>query len=137
MAIAGEMLTEALIKQRLSEAVYERYFNDHQTGAIDEDTVNSFISTAERRVKMYLPPNYAYDPDSPAPELVDLALEMFEALVAERHPEIRQIDVEAKFRRIKADLKGLADGDTSLQDLDREDDLPSLSSSDDDEQVLL
>lgn len=129
MAAPFLFVTQTQLESRLSAKRVKRMFDDDANGTADVNPVKQLRQDASSKVASYLEPigiitsmGTYFDGStgelvaqaSVHPEIVRLTLDVAQAMAAQRHPTIWQIDWEKLMKGAETDLKNLREGKTSL-----------------------
>jgi phage gp36-like protein len=105
-------ITQTQLEARISAQALRRCLDDDNDGDADTATVTQFLTDASSKVRTFLAGNHSAatlaaivttTPD----EVVRLALDVAQAMLAMRHPEVFRIDGEAMMRVAVTELKAL------------------------------
>lgn len=118
--MAKTLFDKAQLEARLTKTTIRRIFDDDNDGSADTDPVDGLIRDASSKVLSYLGPDYdisTLDPQQ-TPDLIRIALDVAQAMAAQRHPEYVRVDGFKLMNQAMADLKLLRQGFTSLGEND-------------------
>ena len=112
----GDFIDKADVESRMSAARIRRALDDDNDGTADTPVLNQLIQDAESKFRGWIGPVYVQSvvKDSQPTEAKRLCLDIFMALVAQRHPEVYRADWEAMMKGAERDLQQLRKGMTNM-----------------------
>jgi hypothetical protein len=120
--MAVELITQQQVSNRLGATRLARLTDDNRDGSADTDIVTQLRRDASSKVVGYLLPVMgsvtaivAAAADDSAHEIVRVTLDVFEAFVARRHPEVmRNADWAEMLKAAERDLKNIREAYTRV-----------------------
>ena len=110
------LFSQEQLEARLSATTVRRIYDDNNDGATDTDPIIQLQKDASSKVRGTLGP--VYDPDKLDPatldEVVRLALDVAQAMAAQRHPEYVRIDGFKLMKQAIDELALLREGMSNL-----------------------
>lgn len=116
MAAAPPLITKEDLEARISPEFLSYVLDDSGTGDADEDAVSLVIADATTWVRGKIGPVFdlgTLNADT-AGDLKRIALDVAHAYLAQRHPNIMQVDSSKIFDRCSRDIKAIRMGEASL-----------------------